>query len=384
MISVQCPCGLSIRLQDDLAGKKVRCPRCAAVHLLTPMLGVGMLGARSARSDDDDDDRVTHKPKSRRPTSRDDDDDDRPSKKRLSGADAPASSGMATFALVCGLGTCCLPGILMWPAIILGIIAITQINGSNGQLTGMGKAVTGLIFGLVGNIIGVGIYCLIFLVIVPLIFVGAIGGAVVVADQALKTETKNNLKLIGVGIHQHHEAKQSFPSQSTPNGLSWRVSVLPYVDQDPLYRRFDMKSNWDAPQNRLLQNQRPPIYQSKVSGVFDQQRTSYQSTIGPNGLYRNKDEKLTTIGVPDGTSNTIFAFDAPRDHVVWTQAADLQIDNARPLPNAIQPFGGQTMTYSVIMLDGSVKTISRPKINDDVLRKLIDPRDGAAINPAFD
>lgn len=55
-------------------------------------------------------------------------------------------------------------------------------------------------------------------------------------EAARRTQCSNNLKQLGLALHNYHDVMQSLPSaQITSNDLSWIVSVLPYIEQSPLY-----------------------------------------------------------------------------------------------------------------------------------------------------
>ncbi|MDB5386821.1 MAG: xcpT 39 [Planctomycetaceae bacterium] len=63
-------------------------------------------------------------------------------------------------------------------------------------------------------------------------------------EAARRSQCKNNLKQLGLAFHNYHEALNCFPlssagSTSKPN---WRVFILPYIDQAPLYSKLDMVS----------------------------------------------------------------------------------------------------------------------------------------------
>jgi prepilin-type N-terminal cleavage/methylation domain-containing protein/prepilin-type processing-associated H-X9-DG protein len=65
-----------------------------------------------------------------------------------------------------------------------------------------------------------------------------------VRDAAARTKCQNNLKQIGLGLHNYHDALGTFPkcpafkSSSLP-GVSWHVLLLPYVEQSALYALAD-------------------------------------------------------------------------------------------------------------------------------------------------
>ncbi len=61
-------------------------------------------------------------------------------------------------------------------------------------------------------------------------------------EAARRTQCKNNMKQIGLAIHNYHDVHKTFPL-STAGAVSkpnWRVFILPFLDQAPLYNQLDM------------------------------------------------------------------------------------------------------------------------------------------------
>ena len=88
---------------------------------------------------------------------------------------------------------------------------------------------------------------------------------------AKRSICKNNLKQIGLAIHNYHENYGHLPPRYTEDQsgrrlLSWRVLILPYLDQAPMYRRFDLESAWNEAQNRRLSDEWLPAYQCPAGG----------------------------------------------------------------------------------------------------------------------
>src|SRR5436305_4586237 len=80
-----------------------------------------------------------------------------------------------------------------------------------------------------------------------------------VREAANRMKCSNNLKQIGLGLHNHHDAYGEFPAALEtvllPNGTtkvhSWYPRILPFVEQDNLYRKYRFDLNWDEGANDL-------------------------------------------------------------------------------------------------------------------------------------
>ena len=64
---------------------------------------------------------------------------------------------------------------------------------------------------------------------------------------------------MGMGFHNYDFAKRGFPPAAitSPGGkplLSWRVAILPYIDEKALYKKFKLDEPWDSPHNKELLN----------------------------------------------------------------------------------------------------------------------------------
>ena len=71
---------------------------------------------------------------------------------------------------------------------------------------------------------------------------------------AARMQSKNNLKQIALAMHNYEATYGHFPHDITDkNGkpiLSWRVAILPFIEQDNLYKQFKLDEPWDSPNNR--------------------------------------------------------------------------------------------------------------------------------------
>src|SRR5262245_15107368 len=60
-------------------------------------------------------------------------------------------------------------------------------------------------------------------------------------EAARRSQCSNNLKQLGLAIHNFESAKQTLPSSRLgPQHATWFVQILPYADQQPLYDLWDV------------------------------------------------------------------------------------------------------------------------------------------------
>src|SRR5262245_43343286 len=70
-----------------------------------------------------------------------------------------------------------------------------------------------------------------------------------VREAAARMQCANNLKQIGLAMHNFHNARNRFPPEGRTNANNvwgWRVAILPYIEQDNLYRGLEAPDIFSA------------------------------------------------------------------------------------------------------------------------------------------
>jgi hypothetical protein len=194
------------------------------------------------------------------------------------------------------------------------------------------------------------------------------------ADQ--RRQSVNNLKQIVLAMHQYHDTNKHFPPPAI-NGkdgkplLSWRVAILPYLDQIELYQRFKLDEPWDSPHNLKASQTVVQVYQSPGVKTDKPYLTYYHIFVSkpgtsPSAMFR-PDRKTTIVQVRDGTSNTIAVIEAGKP-VPWAKPEDIPFDPKQQLPMLTSPRKDGLLLAG--FADGSVRSI-RQNIPTNLLKALI-------------
>ena len=171
------------------------------------------------------------------------------------------------------------------------------------------------------------------------------------------------------------------PASLDPKGkplLSWRVHILPYMEESQLYNQFHLDEAWVSPHNCALIDRMPAVYRSPMSSSKEKGRTNYLLPVG-NGAAFQAGKPTQIMDIQDGTSNTVMVLEVDDDHAVtWTKPDDWKYDPKHPMQGLGNLDAGR---FHTAFCDGSVHVI-RTRIEPEVMCSLIERADGRAIDPS--
>lgn len=141
-----------------------------------------------------------------------------------------------------------------------------------------------------------------------------------VRETASRLTCTNNLKQIALGLHNYHDAHKAFPPATTtrPTLHGWGSSVLPFIDQDPLERRYNRQSNWYAPVNQpvvttplnLMRCPSVPRGPALANGQVG--TISWSAAASDYGVFRSVHTLLVDAGYVSATINLAGIMDYNR------------------------------------------------------------------------
>jgi hypothetical protein len=216
-------------------------------------------------------------------------------------------------------------------------------------------------------------------------------------DAARRMVCTNNLRQIALALHNYHDTYKCFPPAyvADKNGKpmhSWRVLILPFIEEMALYKQYNFNEPWDGPNNKKLLASRPSDYscpsdqQSHTPGATN---TNYVAVVGKEAAWAGeKSRSLDPADLGGKTSRTIMLVEVAGTNIQWTEPRDLSLDSLQTA-NATTPvlifssnhgYDRSTFFYTctarstcanVAMADGGVSFLWANPNATDQLRSLL-------------
>lgn len=184
----------------------------------------------------------------------------------------------------------------------------------------------------------------------------------------------NNMKQLSLALMNYESAHKTFPPRATFDDdgkplLSWRVHLLPFMEQNELYEQFHLDEPWDSAHNKTLIAKMPEIFSDPASrNAPAEGKSNYLGVLG-EGLFFDPDAEGRPLDAfQDGLSRSIALVQVDDAHAEpWTKPVDWSFD----AENNLLGLGGlHTNIFLASFCDGSVQAISNA-IDGDVFQGLL-------------
>jgi hypothetical protein len=194
-----------------------------------------------------------------------------------------------------------------------------------------------------------------------------------------KAASTNNLKKIALAVHSYADEHDGrFPADIVDKDgkpiLSWRVHLLPYLEQAGLHKQFKLDQAWDSDANKKLLAKMPRVFHDPRVKVKADGHTVYQGFAGPGALFE-PGKQAQFASITDGTSNTIMCVESSVA-VAWTKPADLPFDEKKDLPDFGKAYASKPL---IAMCDGSTRVLDLTRTSAQTIKAAITTSGGEVL-----
>ena len=160
-------------------------------------------------------------------------------------------------------------------------------------------------------------------------WLGALAGAA--RRQARGSQCSGHLCQISLALHNYHEAFGCFPPAYVADSRgrpmhSWRVLILPFMEQAGLYNAYHFEEPWNGPNNRKLARYMPVPYACPNGHDYGGRsvRTNYLAVVGPRTAFPGS-VPTSFADVRDGAAGTIMVVEVANSGINWMEPRDLEM-----------------------------------------------------------
>jgi hypothetical protein len=198
--------------------------------------------------------------------------------------------------------------------------------------------------------------------------------------QSLHMRKMNSIKQVMLAFHNYFATEKHFPPRVFTDAdgrplMSWRVSILPYLDQEAFYRELSLDQPWDSEDNRQYTS---TLIMTYCDDVEPTNKTTIRAPVFPGSFWDGDGPPKTGRDVRDGLSNTIAIIDAPPSAAVeWANPDPWILSKDDPMSDVF----GDRDSVRVGMLDGAAIVLDRKEMTNEKLKALLTIAGGEVIDP---
>ena len=188
-------------------------------------------------------------------------------------------------------------------------------------------------------------------------------------NRASQQMNSNNMKQIGLAFHNYYDNEKHLPplyftDRDGKPLLSWRVAILPYIEQQAMYNAIRLDEAWDSEHNRQFSTVLIPTYCDNPPGA----KTTMRLPVYPGSAWHGDGPPKVFRDLKDGTSNTIAAIDAPESAAIeWMNPQPWVLSVDDPMSDV---FGGRE-SATVVLFDGATMVLRKSDFNNDKLKAML-------------
>jgi hypothetical protein len=198
-----------------------------------------------------------------------------------------------------------------------------------------------------------------------------------------RVQCLNNLRQCALALLNYEATFGHFPAaaSSAKEGEplhSWRVDILPFIEQKSLYDKYDFDRPWDSPENERVAKTMPSVFHCPSDTKADPAETNYVMITGPGTIGNVPNKGVRVRDITDGTSNTLLLIEVANSGIPWSEPRDITVDEL--LQRVNEPgFSPHKGGFNAVFSDCSAHFVPTP-IDPEMLRRLVIRNDGKPVD----
>jgi hypothetical protein len=153
-----------------------------------------------------------------------------------------------------------------------------------------------------------------------------------VREEARAAQCVGNLAFLDVALRNYESTFGFLPPAAIADAdgkplQSRRVAILPFIEQESLFKQIKLDEPWDGPNNRRFNSLRPSVFlcPSHIE-VAENGFTDYVAVIGPRTLFPGGGKAMTLADIRDDPASTLVVVESVNSHINWMEPRDLEWD----------------------------------------------------------
>jgi len=182
------------------------------------------------------------------------------------------------------------------------------------------------------------------------------------------TDPQQQLRFATLSALNYESAHQHFPRRviKDENGkalFSGQVAMLPFLEQANIYDSLRLEESWDSEHNSQFTSMAIEAF-----GISDEGLSTIRFPVFPGSAWDDEDRELTFGDIRDGSSNTIFAIQAPPESAAsWADPTPWNISKDNPMKDVF----GDRDEVTVSMFDGSTQVLKKENMTNEKLKAML-------------
>jgi len=200
-------------------------------------------------------------------------------------------------------------------------------------------------------------------------------------EAARRSQCGSQLKQIGLALHNYHETYGAFPpayvADETGKPMhSWRVLLLPYLENNQMYEAYDFDKPWNDLSNMAVTSQVPHVFRCPSAPAQGPMNTTHYVYITGPGTCFDGDKAIRIRDIVDGTSQTILVVESHQTSFAWNEPRDLDV--ATLGGSSTGPSSAHVGGFQAVLADGSVRFFMN-SLAPETFKALTTPRGGEVV-----